>query len=188
MGTLIIALVAYGIGMFPVYGWWMGKRIYREAIMHTGPLQDMVLWAGLEMTKGALAVLIGWATGGWFGASVAALMVVVGSLYPVVPAFRGGGGMAVAAGALFVLSPMLVVAGILIYFVSLLLTRYLEISTSLATVAVMILSGVISAHMYVIIVAVCVGSLILYHQPKHRFGRRRARFRGWKNLFRFRRL
>jgi glycerol-3-phosphate acyltransferase PlsY len=181
MRTLIIALVAYGIGMFPVYGWWVGRRINGEAIMHTGPLQDVVLWTGLKMAKGTLAVLIGWAMGGWFGASVAALMVVVGCLYPVVPAFRSGGVTAVAAGALFVLSPMLIVVGILIYLVSLLLTRYLGISTTLTTVAVMILSVVISAQLYVIIVAVCVGSLILYHQTT-------GRFRGWKNPFRFRRL
>ncbi|MDN4592974.1 glycerol-3-phosphate acyltransferase, partial [Polycladomyces subterraneus] len=140
MRALIIALVAYGIGMFPFYGWWVGRRINGKVIMHTGPLQDVVLWVVLEMTKGALAVLIGLVMGGWFGASVAALMVVVGRLYPVVPAFRSGGGTAVAAGALFVLSPMLIVVGILIYLVSLLLTRYLGISTLLTTVAVMILS------------------------------------------------
>jgi glycerol-3-phosphate acyltransferase PlsY len=181
MRTLIIALVAYGIGMFPFYGWWRGRRINGKAIMHTGPLQDVVLWVVLEMTKGALAVLIGWAMGGWFGASVAALLVVMGRLFPVVPAFRSGGGTAVAAGALFVLSPMLIAMGILVYLVSVLLTRYLGISTILTVVAVMILSVVISAQLYVIIVAVCVGSLILYHQTTRRFG-------GWKNPFRFRRL
>lgn len=186
MGTLIIALVSYALGMLPVYGLLMGKQVHKEAMVYS--LQDVILWAGLEMTKGAMAVLIGWMMGGWFGASVAALMVVVGKLYPVMPAFRSGGGTAVAAGALFALSPLLIVAGIAIYLVSLLLTRYLEISTTLTTVAVMILSTVISAQMYVIIVAVCVGSLILYHQPANRFRRRHWRFRGWKNPFRFRRL
>lgn len=167
MAYLWAAVVAYLIGTVPVRAW-IGN--VRGRIIRT-PVIPVELWIlGLEMLKGALATLIGLLLAGWIGASLAAVAVVFGETFPLGYHHLRGSGVTTAAGALFVLSPLLIFIGVLIYVLSLLITRYHILSALSAVIGVLLLGLILSTHLYVWMVIFCLAGFIL---PRLRSGRNR---------------
>jgi acyl phosphate:glycerol-3-phosphate acyltransferase len=182
MAYLWAAAVAYLIGNIPVRAWiWQVRgRLIRV------PTARGNFWIpGLEMVKGALAALIGLFVAGWTGASLAAIAVVCGETLPFGYAHARGSGLATAAGALFILSPLLIFIGALIYLFSLLITRYPPISTLCAVVGVLLLGLVLSVHLSIWLVIGCLAGFVLLRlrSSRNRFPRRRKPFR-WMGPFR----
>lgn len=167
---LIILLAAYLTGALPLHLWALG----RPPSHFTLHRRETFLVIVIDLVKGMAATLFGLALGGWLGACLGAILVVVGSMYSAFLGFRGGYGLSVAAGALLILSPMLILFGIIVYFISLLATRYLFISTLLTTIAMMILGLVLATHFYALAVIFIIGCLIfLRTKPKWRRVRRK---------------
>jgi acyl phosphate:glycerol-3-phosphate acyltransferase len=69
----------------------------------------------LDLSKGIVPGLIGWAVAGYWGAVIGALGGVVGAVRPIVPGLRGGRGVGAAAGAGLVIQP---VAGLVAFAVA----------------------------------------------------------------------
>jgi acyl phosphate:glycerol-3-phosphate acyltransferase len=98
-------------------------------------------WAGLTTLlldggKGYLAVC----TAAWMGGSpqwqsVAAVSAIVGHLFTVWLRFKGGKGVATGCGAFLALSPLAVVTTLIVFVATLALTRYISLSSILATAA-----------------------------------------------------
>lgn len=167
MAYLCAVVVAYLFGAIPVRAWVGNVR----GRFIRAPVAPKELWIlGLEMVKGALATLIGLLLTGWTGASLAAVAVVFGETFPLGYTHTRGSGVTTAAGALFVLSPLLIFIGALIYILSLLITRYHLLSTLCAVIGVMLLGLILSAHLYVWMVIFCLAGFIL---PRLRSGRNR---------------
>lgn len=84
-----------------------------------------------DFLKGALAVWLGGlvAAGTPLGGLLAALFVVVGHLFPVFFGFRGGKGIATAAGAILVLNPLVLAILLVPFGLILLLTRYMSLAS-----------------------------------------------------------
>ena len=55
-----------------------------------------------DIAKGAAAVSVGWALGGPVGKLTAGIFVILGHMFPLYFGFKGGKGIAVAVGCLFV--------------------------------------------------------------------------------------
>jgi glycerol-3-phosphate acyltransferase PlsY len=75
-------------------------------------------WAGLTVLamdagKAFVPAALGWAVAGYWGAVAAAVGAVGGAIRPIVPAWRGGRGVAAAAGASIALNPAAAVFGLL---------------------------------------------------------------------------
>ena len=106
----------------------------------------------LDCLKGAIAVLLAFQVARHGGlsrpsafdlASAAALAAVLGHVFPIWLAFRGGKGVATALGVFLVLSPPVVGCAVVLFLLVLLLTRYVSLASIVAAAAVPILAALL---------------------------------------------
>lgn len=84
----------------------------------------------IDTIKGVLPVLIAKSLGiSAEGLSGIALAVFLGHLYPIFFHFRGGKGVATGLGAMLVLSWPVVVVGLIIWMLTILITRYVSLAS-----------------------------------------------------------
>ncbi len=152
MPTVLVALVAYLVGSlsFAV----IVSRAYRLPDPHTygsgNPGATNVLRSGRKSAavftlvgdtlKGFIVVwaVVQWGAGYGLGANdiaVATVAVFAGHLYPLYFGFRGGKGVATAAGILLALSPWLGLATLTVWALALGLTRTSSVGALAAAVA-----------------------------------------------------
>jgi acyl phosphate:glycerol-3-phosphate acyltransferase len=145
MGLLAI-LIAYLLGAIP-FGYLLtrfttGKDVRTEGsgnIGATNVLRAAGRGAGvatlvLDMAKGYAAV---WIAGmltdnspGWM--ADAALAVMVGHAFPVFLGFKGGKAVATFTGAFLYLTPIPALTGIIVFLITVLVTRYISAASILA--------------------------------------------------------
>lgn len=99
-----------------------------------------VLCFGLDFVKGLLAaaVLPGVLTGGGMANAglIAGAAAIAGHNWPVWLKFRGGKGIATSAGVLTAVAPLALLGGLVVWIVTMLLSRMVSLSSILAAVAV----------------------------------------------------
>jgi glycerol-3-phosphate acyltransferase PlsY len=99
--------------------------------------------AGIDVLKGAIAALLGlWWTGGldWKPETqgcACAFAAIVGHVWPVYFGFRGGKGVATAAGALLVLCPPALLLGLIVWALLLSLFGYVSLASVVAVAMVL---------------------------------------------------
>jgi len=71
-----------------------------------------------------------------FWITLAALVAVLGHMYPVWLKFHGGKGVATAAGAFLALDPIVVAAAIIVFVIVLLTTRFVSLSSILSAASI----------------------------------------------------
>ena len=101
-----------------------------------------------DFLKGSLAVLLGQLIGGEAGGYLAGFFVVIGHLFPVFFGFRGGKGVATAAGMILMMDPPTLLVLLVPFVLIILLTRYMSLASitvaglyPVVTVARMLLAG-----------------------------------------------
>jgi glycerol-3-phosphate acyltransferase PlsY len=100
----------------------------------------------LDLAKGVAAVLIGNAIGPQpWGGSLAAIAAVIGHVRSVFIGFGGGRGVATGGGAMLVLSPLAVIAALVEFLLVVAATRYVSLGSILASITVVIVTGVLVA-------------------------------------------
>ncbi|MBI4887137.1 MAG: glycerol-3-phosphate 1-O-acyltransferase PlsY [Acidobacteria bacterium] len=152
-------------------------------VLRTSGLGSGLAALTLDALKGALAVIIAQGLTASPAAPVAAgLASIVGHTYPVWLRFRGGKGVATAAGAFAVLAPLaaLVAAGVFAVVVS--ITRYVSLGSIAAAVALPAAAGAGDAPEPVILGAFLTTLLVLHRHranlarlvggTEHRLGQR----------------
>jgi glycerol-3-phosphate acyltransferase PlsY len=133
MHIFISILVAFILGSIPVDIW----RGYRR----------FSLWLFLaEWLKGAIAVAFAWYYAGLLVAHFAALVVVLTHMYPFYSRYSRPG-IWVAAGALLVLSPILTLVAVAIFFLSLFFCRQTRLAYILAIIGFFLLAILLSVHL-----------------------------------------
>ncbi|MCL4783504.1 MAG: glycerol-3-phosphate 1-O-acyltransferase PlsY [Bryobacterales bacterium] len=121
----------------------------------------------LDVLKGAAAVAIAqWLSAGnplW--CALAALAVLLGHMFPVWLRFRGGKAVASMLGAYLVLTPLAMLATILIFALMLWKTRYVSLS-SIVSAAVFPLGAWLLYHngLYTLVAALCAALIIYKHK------------------------
>ena len=120
--TLVAALVGYFVGTFPtadlvtrlatrgrvdIRSVGSGNPGGFNAMRAVGKGWGVAVMV-VDILKGAAAAALGWLVGGEAGAYAAATTAVAGHIFPVWFGFRGGKGVATAAGAMLVVFPAFV--------------------------------------------------------------------------------
>jgi glycerol-3-phosphate acyltransferase PlsY len=156
MRVAVVILVAYLIGSIP-FGYLIVRMTGRGDVRETGSggtgATNVSRRAGkvaglltlvLDAAKGAFAVLVaGVALSGqratinvrWVVAA-AAIAAIAGHIFPVWLKFRGGKGVATAAGALFMVAPFALLCAGLVFVIVVALTRYVSLGSLAAAVLI----------------------------------------------------
>jgi glycerol-3-phosphate acyltransferase PlsY len=138
----------------------------------TGAWRGVAVMA-LDVAKGAAAVLlVNPAAAGAPLAALAGAAAVVGHIYPVWLRFHGGKGVAVAAGAFSILSPLATAVAAGLFLLTVGFTRYVSLGSIAATLALPPVAWWAGAPRPVVAAAAGTGALILF---RHRANLRRLR-------------
>ncbi|MEA5012270.1 MAG: glycerol-3-phosphate 1-O-acyltransferase PlsY [Angelakisella sp.] len=140
---ILCAVLAYLLGSLS-FGVIISKLRYRDdirrhgsgnagatnALRTYGKLSAVLVLLG-DFLKGTLAVLIGQQMGAdvALGGMIAGLFAVLGHLFPVYFRFKGGKGVATAAGTILMLNPLVLVALVIPFVLIIALSRYVSLGS-----------------------------------------------------------
>ena len=182
---MIAVLLAYLAGSVP-FAYLLARRagidvrrvgsgnVGAANVMRTTGTARAVLVMALDVAKGAAAVVVAQAAMG--GAPVAAVTgtaAVVGHIYPVWLRFRGGKGVATAAGAFGVLTPLAIGPAAAIFVATVWASRYISLGSVMAAVALAPLAWTTGAPAAAVAAAAAVGVLVVFRHRTN-LGRLRA--------------
>jgi len=144
MADLLAVLAAYLMGSIP-FAQLLSKRrgidlrrvgsgnVGASNVLRTLGVRPAVLAMMLDAVKGTVAVLIAQRLTNGVAAPVAAgLASMIGHVYPVWLRFRGGKGVATAAGAFAVLTPIAAVVAVGAFLLTVALTRFISVGSMVA--------------------------------------------------------
>jgi acyl phosphate:glycerol-3-phosphate acyltransferase len=121
----------------------------------------------LDFGKGFVAVVAVRAiTGNDYVAAIAGLAAVIGHVWPVFAGFRGGRGVATAAGVLAAFAPWALLITLALMIITVAVTRYVSLGSIVAVATAPVLVALLWGHVSPdgdagLLAAVLVGSLIL---------------------------
>ncbi len=154
MDWAILLIAAYLIGSIPT-GLIFGKLIWKKDLRRYGShnigatnawrilgKKAGILIFVLDFLKGQIGVLIG---GCLFGTPCAmvlgGLFALLGHIFPIFLAFRGGKGVATALGVIAALMPQITLIVFAVWLVIVLLTRYVSLGSIIAAILTPILAA-----------------------------------------------
>ena len=144
MADLFAVLAAYLMGSIP-FAQLLSKRrgidlrrvgsgnVGATNVLRTLGVRPAVLAMMLDAVKGTLAVLVAQRlTNGVAAPVIAGLASMIGHVYPVWLRFRGGKGVATAAGAFAVLAPVAAAVAAAAFLLTVALTRFISVGSMVA--------------------------------------------------------
>jgi glycerol-3-phosphate acyltransferase PlsY len=137
-----------------------------------------------DALKGVASACLGLAVGGVTLGVLAGLAAMVGHTYPLYFGFKGGKGVATGFGMILTLAPDLTLVAIVVFCLTLLLSRYVSLSSLMAGVGVLIAMLVLEKPLPIKLMCVAAVVLVfyrhreniirLYHGTENKIGSKRA--------------
>ena len=177
---LILAPLAYVLGSVP-WGFLLVRlfhgvdvrdfgsgRTGTSNVLRTGGLKSAAPVLVLDLSKGALAVLLAKVVSDSAAADVTAgLLVLAGHNWSLFLAFKGGRGIMPAAGAVLIISPLALALCVLAWVGAAFVTRYVSVA-SLAGVTMAVVAAIVQAvffdFTFVYLVYFGIGGFIIFWQ------------------------
>ena len=132
-------------------------------VLRTSGVRAALAVMALDACKGAGSVLLvqRWAAGDAAPAA-AGLAAIVGHIYPLWLRFRGGKGVATAAGVFSVLAPLAMLPVIGVFIGTVWATRFVSLGSIVATVALGPIAYAFDAPPWVVAAAACAAGVIVF--------------------------
>jgi len=131
-------------------------------VLRTAGVAPAVVVLFGDAAKGALAVVgVNALTNDLSAVAAAGLAAVAGHVFPVWLGFRGGKGVATAAGAFSVLAPLPTITAVVAFIVTVLLTRFVSAGSIVASLVLPIISGMTASPAPVVAASVVAAVLIV---------------------------
>src|SRR5262245_49022044 len=175
MATAVFILIAYLIGSLPfavIVSRALGlpdPRSYGSGnpgatnVLRTGRKLAALLTLAGDGGKGWLAVFLAERFGAdGLGVAACALAVFLGHLYPLFLRFKGGKGVATAAGVLLAIDPWLGAAALATWLVVAVATRYASLASIVAAVSAPACAYLMSVQSSAVIALALIGALIVW--------------------------
>lgn len=177
MAWILCLLFSYLLGAVP-FGYLVGRSLGIDIrrfgsgnigatnafrVLGTGP--GLLVLLG-DAAKGAIPVLVGNRIGGPTLAVLAGILAVAGHNWPVFLRFRGGKGVATAAGMLAALTPKVILICVLLWVAVVALTRYVSLGSIVAAASAPIVTLLLHQPWQFVVVTMLVGLVIVWrHRP-----------------------
>jgi acyl phosphate:glycerol-3-phosphate acyltransferase len=196
MSGLLATAIAYLLGAIPfgylLVRWTTGKDVRESGsgnIGATNVLRTAGRWRGVatlifDIGKGVLAVYLAdqLTAGSEFWMSLAALAVMAGHSYPVFLKFQGGKAVATFVGAFLYLTPLALLAALLVLIVTVSATRYISAGSVLAAGTFPLgVWLILHPSIWILLASLVAGVFIVY---RHQSNLQRIRA-GTENVFRW---
>lgn len=140
-----------------------------NALRVFGPVSGAAVLAG-DFLKGVLAVYLGKFV--FFGreymlaALIAGIFVILGHVYPVFFRFKGGKGVATAAGLVLVIDLKVFITVVAVFAIVLIISKYVSLSSICAAVSFPISTYLFNRGdeqiLLLTLIALCIGSFVIY--------------------------
>jgi acyl phosphate:glycerol-3-phosphate acyltransferase len=189
----LILLLAYLLGSIPS-GLIVGKLFYKKDIREhgsgnlggTNTFRTLGVKAGIVVTlgdilKGTLAASLPLIFDVNLHMLLVGIFAVIGHMYPIFAGFRGGKAVATSGGILLAYAPLLFLFMLLFFIGSLLLTKYVSLSSILTAIATFIYA-LFTGDIALIIVVFCLMAFVIYRHRAN-ISRIRAKTEPKVNLF-----
>ncbi|MBC1543766.1 glycerol-3-phosphate 1-O-acyltransferase PlsY [Listeria sp. FSL L7-0233] len=168
INLILLSLLAYVIGSIPS-GLWIGKIFYKKDIREfgsgnlgaTNSFRVLGIKAGsivtvMDILKGTVATLLPY----FFQLNVdhhfwllTGAFAIIGHSFPLFAGFRGGKAVATSAGVILAYAPLLFVAALVVFLVTLKLSKYVSLSSMIGALAALIISFFMGDWILIILVA-----------------------------------
>lgn len=176
INLILLSLLAYVIGSIPS-GLWIGKVFYKKDIREfgsgnlgaTNSFRVLGIKAGsivtvMDILKGTVATLLPfffqlhvdhhfWLLTGAFA--------IIGHSFPLFADFRGGKAVATSAGVILAYAPLLFVAALIIFLLTLKISKYVSLSSMIAALAALLISLFMGDWILIILIA-CITLFVVW--------------------------
>jgi glycerol-3-phosphate acyltransferase PlsY len=182
MEEILVVAIAYLVGSIP-FAFLLSRRrgidlrqvgsgnVGATNVLRTSGVSAAVVAMMLDGLKGALAVLVAQRfTSGPATPMAAGLASVIGHIYPVWLRFRGGKGVATAAGVFGVLTPVALAIASVVFIVAVWATRFISVGSMAAAITLAIGAAATDAPA-VVTVGAAVAAAIIIHRHRANLSR-----------------
>ncbi|EAD6797146.1 glycerol-3-phosphate 1-O-acyltransferase PlsY [Listeria monocytogenes] len=176
INLILLSLLAYVIGSIPS-GLWIGKIFYKKDIRDfgsgnlgaTNSFRVLGIKAGsivtvMDILKGTVATLLPF----FFQLNVdhhfwllTGAFAIIGHSFPLFAGFRGGKAVATSAGVILAYALLLFVAALVVFLVTLKLSKYVSLSSMIGALAALIISLFMGDWILIILVA-CIALFVIW--------------------------
>ncbi|EAE9536315.1 glycerol-3-phosphate 1-O-acyltransferase PlsY [Listeria monocytogenes] len=176
INLILLSLLAYVIGSIPS-GLWIGKIFYKKDIREfgsgnlgaTNSFRVLGIKAGsivtvMDILKGTVATLLPF----FFQLNVdhhfwllTGAFAIIGHSFPLFAGFRGGKAVATSAGVILAYAPILFVAALVVFLVTLKLSKYVSLSSMIGALAALIISLFMGDWILIVLVA-CIALFVIW--------------------------